>query len=279
MDGNGPARTLELVDRFARSLDEEAMATAAYAVVDLEEGVIRFASAGHLPPVLIRPGGEARTLDLTPSPPLGAFGYTPCTEHEFTLGSGDTLLLYTDGLIERPRVSLSESIAALARAVEGARGAEEACLMAVDRLVPRLGARDDVALIAFQLEPAPEVLELELAARPAVLARLRQAVGHWLRAQDLEREVVTQIMIAVSEAGANAIEHAYGPGRGKFRVHAARIGEVIEVRVSDQGRWRLPRGEHRGRGLAIMQAAMDQLEVRATDGGTEIVMRRNAGAR
>jgi len=107
------------------------------------------------------------------------------------------------------------------------------------------------------------------------LVSLRQLLTRWLRSQELEREVAAEITIAVSEACANAVEHAYGPGRGSFKVRAERIGDSIDVTVIDQGRWRPPRGELRGRGLKIMEAAMDAMDVASADGGTEIRMRRN----
>jgi anti-sigma regulatory factor (Ser/Thr protein kinase)/putative methionine-R-sulfoxide reductase with GAF domain len=281
LDGNGPARTLELVDRFAVSLDRDAMATAAIALVDGEAGVVRYASAGHLPPVFISPDGKGRIVEVPLAPPLGAFGFKHCSEHELPFASGETLLLYTDGLVERPRVPLRHSLNELVVAVEGARSPEEACLLGMDRLMPHRGPRDDVAVIAVQNQPVPEVLDIEMPADPSMLVRLRHVLTRWLRTQGLEREVQAEILIAVSEACANAVEHAYGPGRGKFKVRARRIetesadGEAIEVTVVDTGCWRAPRGENRGRGLKIMEAAMDSLDVRTADEGTEIVMRRH----
>src|SRR5579871_2970879 len=141
-EGHGPGRTLELVDRFTSGLDSDAMATAAYAVLDTNSGSVRMASAGHLPPVIVSATGEARLCELAPAPPLGAFSYMSCPEHELSLADGELLLLYTDGLIERPRVSLTESFGALLAAVEGAMSAEEACLLAMDRLLPTRGPRD-----------------------------------------------------------------------------------------------------------------------------------------
>jgi anti-sigma regulatory factor (Ser/Thr protein kinase)/putative methionine-R-sulfoxide reductase with GAF domain len=274
LNRNGPARTLELVDRFALSLDEEAMATAAYAVVDSEHGTVRYASAGHLPPIIASPDGEARAVEVEIAPPIGAFGYRDCPEHELRLDPGEMMFLYTDGLIERPGTPLPESIEQLVEAVTGARTPEEACLIAMDRLVPQRGPRDDVAVIAIQSEPVQAVLELELPCNPTMLARVRQSLARWLATRGVDREVAIEIMIAVSEACANAVEHAYGPNRGTFRVHAEERAGSIEVTVRDSGRWRSPRGDHRGRGLKIMKAATDSLDVSVADGGTEIVMRR-----
>jgi anti-sigma regulatory factor (Ser/Thr protein kinase)/putative methionine-R-sulfoxide reductase with GAF domain len=274
LDGNEPGRTLQLVDRFARRLDDNPMATAAYAVVDLRDQLVRFASAGHPPPVLVSADGDARIIDVEPAPPLGTFGYRPCQETEVRLGPGDSLFFYTDGLIERPGVPLNDSIKLLVSALRGASGAEEACLVAMDRLTPRLGTRDDVAVIAVQLEPVGRVLELERQATPTVLAGVRRALEYWLRGQGIDREVGTEIMVAVNEACSNAISHAYGPGRGSFTVRLEHGGEWVEATVADQGRWRAQRDDERGRGLKIMRAAMDYVDVKTGRDGTEVVMRR-----
>jgi anti-sigma regulatory factor (Ser/Thr protein kinase) len=146
--------------------------------------------------------------------------------------------------------------------------------MAMDRLTPPLRNRDDVAVIAVQLEPVGRELELECPAVPGSLARVRRAVEHWLRGQAVDREVATEIMVAVNEACSNSVAHAYGPGRGTFIVHLEHAGEWIEATVADQGHWRAPRDDDRGRGLKIMRAAMDEVDVRTGDGGTEVQMRR-----
>jgi anti-sigma regulatory factor (Ser/Thr protein kinase) len=250
------------------------MASVAYALLDSDTGQVRFASAGHLPPVIIASDGTPRLAEIAPAPPIGAFGYDGCAEHELSLMPGETMLLYTDGLVEQPRVPLPVSIDQLVEAVRGSLTAEEACLVAMDALLPQRGPRDDVAVIAIRNEPVPAKLDLTLAAYPRTLGQLRHALARWMRAQRLDREVATEVTIAVSEAAANAVEHAYGPRRGTFRVRAERTDGELEVSVRDGGHWRPPRGENRGRGLKIMEAAMDTVDVRADVDGTEINMRR-----
>jgi anti-sigma regulatory factor (Ser/Thr protein kinase) len=171
-------------------------------------------------------------------------------------------------------VSLHHSIDVLVDALRGASGAEEVCLMAMDRLTPSLGTRDDVAVIAVHVEPVERILELVRPARPAELAGIRHALEHWLLGQGIDREVATEIMVAVNEACSNAIAHAYGPGRGTFSVRLEHTGETIAATVLDQGHWRAPRGNERGRGLKIMRAAMDHVDVRTDRDGTTITMRR-----
>ncbi|MGB9184448.1 MAG: SpoIIE family protein phosphatase [Solirubrobacteraceae bacterium] len=273
--GHTPGRALELVNQFAVSIGPEAMATAAFAIVDPDAEMVHLASAGHLPPVVIGSDGGARLMKLTIAPPLGAFAYKSCPEQELPFRAGETMLLYTDGLIERPRVSLDHSLEQLLDAVTGATTAEDACLLAMDRLVPQRGPRDDVAVIAVGPDPIADVLDIELAADPSLLSGLRRMLGRWERSQELELAVASEITIAVSEACANAIEHAYGPSGGSIHVRAERIGETIRISVSDRGNWRPPRSSHRGRGLKIIEAAMDSFEARSTDQGTEIVMCRD----
>ena len=273
IESHGPGRTLELVDRFVQSLNEPAMATAAYAVFDTYTSQVCYATAGHLPPVVIS-GGEARALEVTPAPPLGAFPYGRCPEHDLELQSGDMLFLYTDGLVERRGTPLNLGIEALATAVRGARTPEEACTFAVAELVPYDGLRDDAAIVALQNSAVPLELHLRLPAQPRTLAHVRRVLRRWLLARGADEADVAEVTIAVSEACANAIEHAYSPAPANFELDAFGPDGEITVAVRDEGRWRAPRGSNRGRGLSIMVAAMDDVQIERTETGTEVVMRR-----
>ncbi len=273
IESHGPGRTLELVDRFVHSLNEPAMATAAYAVFDTYTGSLEYATAGHLPPIVIS-DGQARVLDVTPAPPLGAFPYGRCPEHALELERGETLLLYTDGLVERRGIGLTQGIDTLCDAVRGAMTPEDVCVLAVARMVPLEGLRDDVAIVALQNTSVPAELDLEMRADPKNLAQVRRVLRRWLTDRGGEAEDVAEVTIAVSEACANAIEHAYSPAPANFGLHAhAENGEIVVI-VRDQGRWRAPRGQNRGRGLSIIVAAMDDVQIERTPEGTEVVMRR-----
>jgi anti-sigma regulatory factor (Ser/Thr protein kinase)/putative methionine-R-sulfoxide reductase with GAF domain len=273
LTGNGPGRTLELVDRYVQSVGEGLMATSAYAVFDTDTGKVRYATAGHLPPVVISPTGS-RALEIPSAAPIGAFPYGSCPEHEFTLNSGDTLMLYTDGLVERRGVPLNEGIDELVAAVGGAESADEACERALERLVPDHGLADDVAIVALQDMEIPDELELELAADASVLAEVRRSLRRWLYARGATAEDMSEVTIAVNEACTNAIEHAYSPAPATFELDAWAEDGVVTVVVRDTGRWRSPRGEHRGRGLKIIEAAMTEVELNRRPDGTELVMRR-----
>jgi anti-sigma regulatory factor (Ser/Thr protein kinase)/putative methionine-R-sulfoxide reductase with GAF domain len=273
MEDYGPARTLELVDRFVQAMPEYAMATAAYAVLDAETGTVRLASAGHLPPLVV--GGDAPgVVEFAPAAPLGAFPYGGCQEHEITLAPGETLLLYTDGLVERPQVPLTQSIEQLLAATRNAPSPDEACRTAVAGLPSLEHLRDDVAVVAVQRAEIPLELELSPAANPGVLYEVRQTLRRWLRSQGADSMAITEITLAVNEACANAIEHAYSPAPARFQLRVTCEEGVVTVVVSDFGSWRPPRGDHRGRGLTIMESAMDAVEIDAHDGGTRITLRR-----
>ncbi|MGH2887361.1 MAG: ATP-binding SpoIIE family protein phosphatase [Solirubrobacteraceae bacterium] len=273
IESHGPGRTLELVDRFVHSLNEPAMATTAYAVFDTYTSQVCYATAGHLPPVVISESGT-RALEVTPAPPLGAFPYGRCPELELQLASGEMLFLYTDGLIERRGIPLNLGLEALVGAVRNARTPEEACAFAVADLVPHDGLRDDAAIVALQNTVVPAELHLRLPAEPKTLAHIRRVLRRWLIERGADDGDVAEVTIAVSEACANAIEHAYSPSPATFELDAFGENGEITVWIRDSGRWRAPRGQNRGRGLSIMVAAMDDVQIERTDTGTEVVMRR-----
>jgi anti-sigma regulatory factor (Ser/Thr protein kinase)/putative methionine-R-sulfoxide reductase with GAF domain len=273
MQDYGPARTLELVDRYIQAMPDYAMATAAYAVFEPDTGEVQIASAGHLPPIVVSATG-GRVVEITPSAPLGAFSYGRVQEQALVLAPGETLVLYTDGLIERPGTPLTESIDALVALVRKPGSVEELVHRAVDQMVPSGKLRDDVAIVAIQNAEIADALRLQLRADPKVLAEIRHLLRRWLRHHGADDSQTLEITLAVSEACTNAIEHAYSPAPAEFSLTATAQDGVLSFVVTDAGRWRAPRGQDRGRGLRIIRAAMDDVEVNSSEGGTQIVMRR-----
>lgn len=123
---------------------------------DGEGTVLRWASAGHLPPLLRDPDGAVRPLDARADLLLGVDASRPRTEHEVLLEPGSTLLLYTDGLVERRDQVFDDGVDLLAAALGELRDRPvgELCDALLARLVPD-GAEDDVALLAVCLRPCP----------------------------------------------------------------------------------------------------------------------------
>jgi GAF domain-containing protein/anti-sigma regulatory factor (Ser/Thr protein kinase) len=273
LEGHSPAHTLELVDRYVQTMSERPMATAAYGVFDTETGLVRFAAAGHLPPIIVK-RDESFVLEVAPGAPLGAFRYGSCPEQELTLDTGEMMVMYTDGLVERRGASLTEGIDELRTLVSAGGSAEQACRNAMAGLVPPEGLHDDLALVALHSTPVPAELWLRLAADPQVLSDVRRIMRRWLRERGAEGDGVTEITLAVGEACANAIEHAYSPAPATFELEAREVDGDIVITVRDSGRWRPRRGDNRGRGLKIIEEAMGDVALSRTGSGTEIVMRR-----
>jgi anti-sigma regulatory factor (Ser/Thr protein kinase) len=211
---------------------------------------------------------------MTPSAPLGAFSYGRVQEQELILAPGETLVLYTDGLVERPGTPLTTSIDALAAVVAGAASVDELCRWAVERMLPPGGLRDDVAIVAIQNGDIADDLDLRLRADPKILVEIRHLLRRWLRHHGANDGQTLEITLAVSEACTNAIEHAYSPAPAEFALTARAEEARFTFVVRDAGRWRPPRGQDRGRGLTIIRAAMDDVDVTTSDAGTEIVMHR-----
>jgi anti-sigma regulatory factor (Ser/Thr protein kinase) len=101
---------------------------------------------------------------------------------------------------------------------------------------------------------------------------VRRIIRRWLRERGAKGDDVNEITLAVGEACANAVEHAYSPGPAWFELEATEFGGEVTIAVRDTGRWREARGENRGRGLRIIDAAMGDVELTPTSAGTEIVM-------
>ena len=151
------------------------------------------------------------------------------------------------------------------------------CTAAVDELIASGRPADDVALLAVRALPLGDRLETSWPAHSDALAGLRHLLRRWLRHHGADDNEIYDITVSCQEAAANAVEHAYAPGTRTFEVDAAVEEGAVTLTVRDHGQWRSARGRHRGRGLPIMEALMDSVEVEQNDHGTVVVMRRTLG--
>jgi len=78
------------------------------------------------------------------------------------------------------------------------------------------------------------------------------------------------LLVAAGEAISNVIEHAYGLREGLIRLTGKRVGDDLIIEISDNGEWRAPRSEGRGRGIALMRSIVDRADVTAQTGGTTV---------
>jgi serine phosphatase RsbU (regulator of sigma subunit)/anti-sigma regulatory factor (Ser/Thr protein kinase) len=280
LEAESPAQLLGKLARFADRQGSR-MATVIYAVLNLDTWVIELARAGHPFPLLVRPNGSAIFLKDAGGPPLGTGGAPAYNEMRFALEPGETLLLYTDGLIERRGRQLSEGEAALVEAAVAAPDEPELrCRAIIDQLLEGVEIADDIALLAVKAVGLHELLEVELPAEAEQLATIRHLIRRWVAANGGSDDDCAAFAISVTEACANAIEHAYGPEAATVGVQAALVDGIATVSVIDTGGWREPRGKHRGRGIPVMREFMDDVEIDGAEDGTTVkLLRRLEGER
>ena len=275
-EAHTPGAALGHLNRLAWSRDGIVMATLIYLILDPHSGHVRFASAGHLPPLRAQPDGTVDYLEEGRSLPLGVASATSYEEAEFVLEAGSTLLLYTDGLVEERSVPIDDGLARLAEAVRAGTGDLEALCDSLLAGVP--GGQDDVALLALQPVPLAAALTLTMPADPRALRSLRGALRRWLAECEASEDESFEIILACNEAFANSVEHAYGPGDSSVEVDAALDEGAVSIIVRDFGNWRDPAGGDPGRGLELMEAVMDSVRVQTTpEVGTEVHMTRKLG--
>jgi serine phosphatase RsbU (regulator of sigma subunit)/DNA-binding response OmpR family regulator/anti-sigma regulatory factor (Ser/Thr protein kinase) len=276
-DPGAPAKALASLNSLAAMTHGGMVATLSYMVADVERPTILFASAGHPPPILLSPDGSTTVLEHTPGSPLGAAEASEFSDWEGELPAGSTVLLYTDGLIERRGEPIDAGLARLRESLrEAPEDLEQLCSHLLSRALSTAGTLDDVALLAVRrAAPASERLEMELAAEPGSLTLARHRLERWLADAGGSEDDVFAIRLAVNEACTNAVEHAYGPERGPtYRLYAEHSAGEVLVEVADRGRWRAPRGTHRGLGLQMIEQVMDELEIEQRASGTMIRMRK-----
>ncbi|SCL35067.1 PAS domain S-box-containing protein [Micromonospora nigra] len=273
LQAKGPAEVLTALDDFARLIPGGACTTVFCAIIDRGLGLVRYSSAGHPPGILVHPDGSSELLDRAGSVPLASVAVRGRPEGAGQLHPGSTLLLYTDGLVERRRELIDAGISRAVAALTEGRVLPEGTL--VDRIVRDLlpGVRnDDVAVLVYR-HREPAVFTAALTADPAQLAPTRRALRDWLTGLGISEADTEAVLIAAGEACANAIEHGYRftPGatvtvRGRLRA------DRLEVVVSDTGGWRESDDSDgdRGRGRLIMARLMDEATVAGSTDGTTV---------
>ena len=271
LDGHPPAAVAERLNHLLLPLRPTSMTTLTYAVVDPEAQRLRLVSAGHLPPLVTGPDGEPRFLAVEGDPPLGVSPTVRYEEREFELLPGSTLLLVTDGAVEVRGRPIDEGLERLRTLAAEITGAQALC----SAVAARPSQEDDLAAIAVRVTELPDRFRSAWPADASALRVLRQLLRRWLSKWGASSDETYDITVAVQEAAANAVEHAYAPGSAAFEVDASHEDGVITVVVQDHGRWRAARGgEQRGRGLPIMRSLMDAVEVEHGDDGTTVQLRR-----
>ncbi|MFF8670174.1 SpoIIE family protein phosphatase [Streptomyces sp. NPDC015242] len=270
-----PARTLMALDQFAASVPGALCTTVFCGVFDPGTGELTYSTAGHPPGIVAHADGSVHLLEEGRSLPLAVRPGSRRPEARCTLSARATLLLYTDGLVERRRRPLSTGIDEAGKALQEGRDlpVDDLATEVMTRLAPAGGYDDDVALLLYR-HPAP--LDLSFPAESSQLAPVRTALRGWLAQCELSPNDVQNVLVAAGEACANAIEHGHrhSPGQA-VRLSAEAFADSLRLTVADTGRWKDPQPEpraHRGRGVGLMRAMMQQVTITPGPAGTTVDM-------
>ena len=147
-----PSLILTHLSAAMTGLPVDAFATVVLAQIEPDTRTLRWSNAGHPPPALLSPDGTVRLLQTKPETLLGPHIDAVRSDHTVTLEPGATVVLYTDGLIERRRDHLDDGLSHLARALTGRSGldAEQLCDHLLDEFAAE--AEDDIALTVIQID-------------------------------------------------------------------------------------------------------------------------------
>ncbi|MEU4781760.1 SpoIIE family protein phosphatase [Micromonospora sp. NPDC023633] len=262
-----PDAVLAGLDRLVTSLGAEGdthelFVTVVFGVVDADRQRLTLASAGHPAPLIRRcaPDGDpvAEYLDVPAGAPLGLGCRPPTVTVRFA--PGDTLLLFSDGVVERRWQDLTAGLDALAAAVAGAGSGDPRALCAVATAAVPGATEDDVAVLAVEhaLRPSRST-GMEVPAEPTAPSRVR----HWMTAQLTEWQVPESIIgaavLCTSELTTNALLHAGTAARVEIDLSPERL----LVSVADSGtRGTVTRAQtdtlsSRGRGLGLIEELSD----------------------
>jgi len=189
------------------------------------------------------------------------------------LVSGSTLMLFTDGLVERKRESIDDGLDRVAAVLAGATNLPvgDVADEVLRRLAPATGYDDDVAMVMYRHVQAPLLLETEASADQ--LAPIRHRLGSWLKGADVPDALARDIVLVVNEACTNSIEHAYrGDTVGTMRLEVESVDGEVRARIADSGSWKTPGQEpgHGGRGMVLVKAVSDSVEIDCAPTGTTI---------
>ncbi|MFJ4899550.1 MULTISPECIES: SpoIIE family protein phosphatase [unclassified Streptomyces] len=274
-----PHEVLQLLDGLAAEIDASQIATCAYAVHDPNEGRLVYSSAGHLPILVRDEDGTVHRAEGPTGPPLGTGGWTH-TSGTIALPPGSTAVLYTDGLVERRSEDIDEGVAALERALSGAKGAPQ---VVCDRLMRSLNITaehdDDVAVLVVQhparTGPVAELFHnasLDLLGGIEAAPRARAFATGVLTSWRFPVELCDLGVLAAGELVANSLQHGTPPMRLGLRRTDRRL--IIEVTDGDDHLPRRRRAEpadEAGRGISIVATIATSWGSRRTPGGGKAV--------
>ncbi|MFF9572403.1 SpoIIE family protein phosphatase [Streptomyces sp. NPDC014685] len=266
-EGHSPSTVLARASRFLSELDTDRFATCTYAQVDLASGTVRVVRAGHFGPLIRHTDGRVGSPQVRGGLPLGIstdFGDEEFPETRLDLVPGETLVLYTDGLVEEPGADIDSGVRTLINEVSaGPAGAQALADHLSERLWERWGSGDDVALLVLRRSPdpgsprAPRLHQYIHQADPEGLSDARTIVRQALTDWDMA-ELADDAELVTDELLVNVLLHTEGGAVLTLEVLPEPVRRVrlsVQDRSSAWPRRRSP-GETAtsGRGLLLLDA-------------------------
>ena len=273
--GAEPALLLEQLDVVADLIPGAYCTTVMAAVFDAVSRQLNYSRAGHVPAVLAAPQSAAAVLSGAGSVPLGVQRKHRRPQASVVLAPRSTLMLFTDGLVERRGESIDAGIARVAGVLTHSvdTAVDDVAEQVLREMAPPGGYDDDIAIVVCR--PPLVTLRIENDAAPDQLAVVRSQLIAWLREIDVPDGLVGDVVLAVGEACTNCVEHAYhARPPGTMRVEAEVEGDEIRIRVVDFGSWRTPTSQAnaRGRGLVLIRTLSDVVHLDSTGVGTTVAI-------
>ncbi|WP_406360293.1 SpoIIE family protein phosphatase [Streptomyces sp. NBC_01544] len=253
------ARIADLVQRLVAEAPPDHHdvigATCLYAIYDPVTQRCAIASAGHLPPVLVRPDGTAEVVGISPGPPL-AIGGLPYETTVIDLEPGSVLALCTNGLIERSDRDIDQGLRCLTDALAASchpdRALDETGRALLANLTDQT-PRDDAALLLARTRaiPAKDTARWEIPADPAAVCKARAWATRQLATWGLEDLLFTTELI-VSELVTNAIRYGRQPAELRLIRHDVLVCEVTDSSGTQPRLRRAATTDEGGRGLFLV---------------------------
>jgi serine phosphatase RsbU (regulator of sigma subunit)/anti-sigma regulatory factor (Ser/Thr protein kinase) len=269
-----PADALQQLDELMHILGEREphFATCVYAIYDAVSGTMEVASAGHLAPLLVRPGGTSEYLDIPPAPPLG-IGGGPVESREFKVDDGSLFVLYTDGLVEVRGQDIDDGLERL-RGVFGpgatGRPLESLCKATLDGVYSD-HQRDDIAVLIARLSRIPDGHHMSwtLPAKPASVRQARALVHEQMTAWSLEEQSFTTELL-VSELVTNSLTHASSELSLRLILDSALVCEVFDDAATMPKLRVAGDSDENGRGLQVVSQLAQRWGTRRTPDGKSV---------